>query len=172
MGAGEGPKLRWTPLTPLKYFSWRMGLRFSRVASSREFTRRPRRNTRTWWKPKTRSSISEEGHRAWADFTNDGQLDAVSDGRFFVNRGSTNGWLEVRIRGDGKKVNRSAIGTQVRIRRNDRILTRQVEAGTGEGIHPASDSRRSRRRRALHHIIAALGWVDDRVLPCRAVGLT
>ena len=30
-------------------------------------------------------------------------------------------------------VNRSAVGTQVRIKVGDRILTRQVEAGTGEG---------------------------------------
>lgn len=35
--------------------------------------------------------------------------------------------------GDGVKVNRSAIGAQVRIAFPDATLTRQVEAGTGEG---------------------------------------
>jgi hypothetical protein len=51
----------------------------------------------------------------------------------FENQGNTNNWLKVHLQGDGKQVNRSAIGAQVRIKLKDRILTRQVEAGTGEG---------------------------------------
>ena len=35
--------------------------------------------------------------------------------------------------GNDAIVNRSAIGTQVRVKLDDRTLTRQVEAGTGEG---------------------------------------
>jgi enediyne biosynthesis protein E4 len=70
---------------------------------------------------------------AWADFNHDGQLDLVAGGRLFVNRGSTNRWLGVRLEGDGRVVNRSAIGAQVRIRLKDQGLARQVEAGTGEG---------------------------------------
>ncbi|HVT12494.1 MAG TPA: CRTAC1 family protein, partial [Fimbriimonadaceae bacterium] len=69
---------------------------------------------------------------AWADFNHDGQLDLVSGGKLFVNNGNKNHWIEVRLVGDGVKVNRSAIGAQVRIRGN-RTWTRQVEAGTGEG---------------------------------------
>jgi hypothetical protein len=42
-------------------------------------------------------------------------------------------WLEVQLTGDGARVNRSAIGAQVRVMLPDRTLTRQVEAGTGEG---------------------------------------
>jgi hypothetical protein len=70
---------------------------------------------------------------AWADFNNDGRLDLITDGKLFVNEGASGHWLEVRLWGDGKKVNRSAIGAQVRIRLKDRTLTRQVETGTGEG---------------------------------------
>ncbi len=41
--------------------------------------------------------------------------------------------MKLRLIGDGKAINRSAIGAQVRVRVGDRIMTRQVEAGTGEG---------------------------------------
>ena len=71
---------------------------------------------------------------AWADFNHDGKLDLVSGGKLFANQGSDdNQWIAVRLVGDGKRVNRSAIGAQVRIRLKDRTFTRQVEAGTGEG---------------------------------------
>jgi len=70
---------------------------------------------------------------AWADFDNDGDLDLASAGKLFVNQGSGGHWLKVRLEGDGRIVNRSAIGAQVRVKLRDRTLTRQVEAGTGEG---------------------------------------
>jgi hypothetical protein len=72
---------------------------------------------------------------AWADVNRDGRLDLVTAGKLFVNEGANPGhWLELRLRGDGVKVNRDAIGAQVRITLSDgRTLTRQVEAGTGEG---------------------------------------
>jgi hypothetical protein len=70
---------------------------------------------------------------SWADFDRDGDLDLVTAGRLFRNQASGHHWIELRVTGDGTKVNRSAIGTQVRINLGDRILTRQVEAGTGEG---------------------------------------
>lgn len=70
---------------------------------------------------------------AWADFDHDGDLDLATAGKLFENHSAGGNWLEVRLAGDGKEVNRSAIGAQVRIKLPDRTLARQVEAGTGEG---------------------------------------
>jgi hypothetical protein len=72
---------------------------------------------------------------AWADFDNDGDLDLMAGGSLFENQGGTgNSWLKVTLEGDGRTVNRSAIGAQVRIPLpGGRILTRHVEAGTGQG---------------------------------------
>jgi len=78
-------------------------------------------------------TIKDNYQAAWADFDNDGDLDLVTAGKLFVNQGNPNNWLKVHLQGDGKQVNRSAIGAQVRIKLKDRTLTRQVEAGTGEG---------------------------------------
>ena len=57
----------------------------------------------------------------------------MSGGKLFVNQGGGGHWLEVRLSGDGRRVNRSAIGAQVRVKLKSAVLTRQVEAGTGEG---------------------------------------
>lgn len=70
---------------------------------------------------------------AWADFDRDGDLDLATAGKLYVNEGNGNHWIEVRLDGSGASFNRAAIGAQVRIRLEDRVPTRQVEAGTGEG---------------------------------------
>ncbi len=80
--------------------------------------------------------LSQLGHTyqaAWADINNNGNLDLVSAGRLFVNQGNSNHCLQVRLIGDGKAVNSPAIGAQVRIELEGKTLTRQVEAGTGQG---------------------------------------
>jgi len=69
---------------------------------------------------------------AWADYDNDGDLDLMTNGKLFNNSGNANHWLKVRLQGGGK-VNRSAIGAQVRLFLGEQMITRQVEAGTGEG---------------------------------------
>ena len=70
---------------------------------------------------------------AWADFNHDGAIDLLVGGKLYMNEGTTGHWLEVRLKGDGKKVNTTAIGAQVRVAANGQTLSRQVEAGTGEG---------------------------------------
>jgi len=70
---------------------------------------------------------------AWADFNRDGLLDLVCGGKLFVNQSPAQHWLEVKLIGDGIKVNRDAIGAQVRVHSLGKLITRQVEAGTGEG---------------------------------------
>ncbi len=71
---------------------------------------------------------------AWADVNRDGRLDLLAAGKLFMNEGAGGHWLGLRLRGDGFRVNRDAIGAQVRITLADgRTLSRQVEAGTGEG---------------------------------------
>ena len=79
------------------------------------------------------AKLSPTYQAAWADYDNDGDLDLISAGRLFQNQGAPGRWLKVRLAGDGVAVNRSAIGAQARIALPDRTLTRQVEAGTGEG---------------------------------------
>ena len=70
---------------------------------------------------------------AWADYNNDGALDLLSGEKLFQNTIRGKAWLEIRLRGDGITVNRSAVGAQVGIKIGEQIYTRQVEAGTGEG---------------------------------------
>ncbi|MHB9070239.1 MAG: CRTAC1 family protein [Sedimentisphaerales bacterium] len=82
------------------------------------------------------SGVSKLGptyQAAWADIDNDGDVDLITDGKIFINQGNSNSWLKVKLFGDGKIINSDAIGSQVRIRLKGKILTRQVEAGTGQG---------------------------------------
>lgn len=69
---------------------------------------------------------------AWADFDHDGWLDLLTGGKLFRNPGGEGHWLKVQLQGAGK-VNRAALGAQVRVHAGDQILTRQVEGATGQG---------------------------------------
>jgi hypothetical protein len=80
------------------------------------------------------AGLGETIQAAWGDYNNDGQLDLMTAGKLFKNRGvNTNSWLKVRLEGDGSAVNRSAIGAQVRITLGTETLSRQVEGATGQG---------------------------------------
>jgi len=68
----------------------------------------------------------------WADFDNDGDLDLLTGGKLFRNGLRDSHWLKVRLVGDGRRINRDAVGSQVRIALGDRTLVRQVASTTGE----------------------------------------
>jgi len=71
---------------------------------------------------------------AWADFDLDGDLDLATAGKIYRNDlAKDRHWITLRLNGDGKAINRSAIGAQARIHLKDRCITRQIEAGTGQG---------------------------------------
>ena len=50
---------------------------------------------------------------AWSDFDNDGDLDLMSGGQLWRNKGTTGNWLKVKLKGSDSRVNRAAIGGQV-----------------------------------------------------------
>ena len=71
---------------------------------------------------------------AWADIDNDGDLDLCTAGKLFRNDNPLTGkWLKIRLSGDGKRANKAGIGSTVRIKVGNDIITRHVESGTGEG---------------------------------------
>lgn len=70
----------------------------------------------------------------WGDYDNDGYLDLMYGSKIFRNRGGQNHWLKVCVRGDGTTVPVTAIGTQVRLKWGNRVLTRHV-ARTPRVLH-------------------------------------
>ena len=65
---------------------------------------------------------------AWADVDHDGDVDLVTAGNLFRNSAAQGHWLRVEV------ARAPAIGAQVRAKLpGGRVVTRQVEAGTGEG---------------------------------------
>ena len=69
---------------------------------------------------------------SWCDFDNDGDLDLITHGKLYRNRGNANHRLKVQLEGHGTS-NRAAIGSLVRARYSDYVQARQVSGGSGEG---------------------------------------
>ena len=91
------------------------------------------------WKFVDRTGVENLGklaatyQAAWADIDNDGDLDLCTAGKLFINDAERGNWIRLSMSGDGKVVNRSAIGAIVKIKIGDQVLTRHVESGMGEG---------------------------------------
>lgn len=69
---------------------------------------------------------------AWGDFDNDGDLDLATKGRLYRNDSAKKSFVKVKLIGN-EKIDKMAIGSQVRITIGDRIHTRQICSSTGQG---------------------------------------
>ncbi len=76
-------------------------------------------------------SLGPTYQAGWADFDNDGDLDLVSGGQLMRNNEVRHRWARVRLEG-GQGIDRWAVGSQVRITIGEKVVTSQVEAGTGQ----------------------------------------
>ena len=78
---------------------------------------------------------------AWSDIDHDGDFDLLVGGRdhgggranyLFRNEvGSQNGWIALRLRGDGVNVNRDAIGARVTLTSGTTKIMREVKSSRG-----------------------------------------
>ena len=80
-------------------------------------------------------------NHAWADIDADGDLDLLVGRRdngggrpnflFRNDVGQDRRWVGIRLQGDGIAINRDAIGAQVRLEWDDRVLLREVQSSRG-----------------------------------------
>lgn len=70
---------------------------------------------------------------AWADYDRDGDLDLITANKLYQNQLNNGHWLKIQLHGNGIDLNRSAVGTVVKVIVGKHVFTRAVEAGTGQG---------------------------------------
>ncbi len=88
-------------------------------------------------------------NHAWSDIDHDGAPDLLVGGRdqgggrpnfLFRNKiGSQNAWLGIRLRGDGKQVNRDALGAKVTVEVAGQKVVRELKSS--RGTYNSADSR-------------------------------
>lgn len=71
----------------------------------------------------------------WADYDRDGFIDVYLNGHLGValmkNKGNSNNSVTLRLVGDGKESNKSAIGARVKVSSPEGVQTREVSGGRG-----------------------------------------